>query len=65
MKCNQCLFLAVNLSEKNNYQPVKYRYPTCFCRCSILGKPLNLLTEEDKKNCFFLNINKDKKSWNL
>ena len=53
MKCFTCLYLHINLSDKDDIPVVNYRYQKCFSKCEYLNKPLNFLTEEDLNKCHY------------
>ena len=55
MKCSTCIFLEIDLSNRDESKRIKYRYRnSCFCRCKYIGKPLNLFTEDDRKECHYI-----------
>lgn len=53
MKCFTCLYLHINLSDKDDVPVENYRYKKCFSKCEYFNKPLNLLAEEDLNKCHY------------
>lgn len=53
MRCFKCAYLYIDLSKKNQIKPINYKYPTCFCKCDFLDKPLSSISKEDLERCHY------------
>lgn len=53
-KCHSCIFSVYDDSKKSELERVNYRYKTCLSRCSLISKPLSILSEEDMKECHYI-----------